>query len=263
MPIRAGDEVIAFIVEYTHATAGSGICYPSDVATAISLPIYARYNDYGGIEDYDPESLSIKLLCKDFGTDNHSKLIHNIERDTVTTTRDDHDGKANIRDVGIIMIHQFAFDDLEHTCYPGNYGINKEKVLNAFDKIKNIPDDSEFAYIKTCKWYWLTEMAIHVDILQQQSVIDIIDFVINLGDSRYEKEFAHLMDVKRKISDLLARLRKTWSAQSGKGSQSLCRKTHLALANSIRDYITQEIVEDMREAPEELYLTFLGKYEDY
>ena len=47
---------------------GAGFCHPTDVWTPVSLPILGKYNDYGAVDKYDPESVQVKQFFRWLGS---------------------------------------------------------------------------------------------------------------------------------------------------------------------------------------------------
>lgn len=74
MPIKHGDDVVFLILEKSHKGArgeGSLGIYPTDFWTPHMLPVYAKYNDYGSIEDWQDSELPIL----DFIVKNYKKTL--------------------------------------------------------------------------------------------------------------------------------------------------------------------------------------------
>ena len=56
LPIVYGDEIVLIIGYYfNNMTKSNATVYPTDKFTPLFLPIKGKYNDYGGIEDYDKD----------------------------------------------------------------------------------------------------------------------------------------------------------------------------------------------------------------
>ena len=49
--IMRGDEIVAFVCKFDNKKCGRYFYYPFDVYVPIVLPVYGRYNDYGGVDD--------------------------------------------------------------------------------------------------------------------------------------------------------------------------------------------------------------------
>ena len=48
--IICGDEIVAFVCKFYNKRCGRYFYYPFDAYVPIALPVYGRYNDYGGID---------------------------------------------------------------------------------------------------------------------------------------------------------------------------------------------------------------------
>ena len=49
--IMRGDEIVAFVCKFDNKKIGRYFYYPFDAYVPIMLPVYGRYNDYGGLDD--------------------------------------------------------------------------------------------------------------------------------------------------------------------------------------------------------------------
>jgi len=67
LPIHAGEPVVAYLVAVSQHIDPNGSCYSMEPAYPVSLPIRARYNDYGSIEEVNLLDPVVQLTAKAFG----------------------------------------------------------------------------------------------------------------------------------------------------------------------------------------------------
>jgi hypothetical protein len=117
LPINAGDEVVAFLIgfySYNDNPSKSGYCYINDIATPLTLPIYGRYDDYGGIEDVE-DTYVLEVMRRQFNLPDGTNVLEwindRVERDEVTVEwnlfKDQEPRKVG---VGLWMVHRHIFD---------------------------------------------------------------------------------------------------------------------------------------------------------
>lgn len=237
LPIKAGEKVVAFIIEYaSYDQLYSGTCYPWDYARPISLPIYAEYDDYGGIEKFDEDSLAIKHLLHLFNTGDIVKLIDNIERDRQTVISTKVQKEVG---VGLVMIHQDIFDKLVST-HGSAYdsltpGVNKKEIIQ---DIVNYTDTDYNANFHT-NFVFDT----YVGITERQHYINMLDFTLQQKSTERVHEFVDSFCKIMAIERDMSALRKIWLGPSGKGSQSDEYNRHLFLSGLISEHARLRIKE--------------------
>lgn len=269
LPIITGEPVVGYILEYfSHEDERdySGSCYPTARATPFGLPIYGTYDDYGGIESVDDNSLAVKYLLHLFEETDSEKLLRSIERDKVTrpSTR-----VHETCGVGLVMINRHIVDSLVAAHIPTKYDVEVDKVIDGlknmreFDKRKaslqkvlkeggDVSDDDVGRLLGVVTSS--SQLGLHVDILEEKDYIKMIKFVLDQDDDKIANEFAELLRQDKIIRDSIYTLRKLWIGQSGKGSQSRDYRTHLILADAIKQHIFNSF-----DGPQDAYLTLLGK----
>lgn len=78
-PINSGDEIVLFPLASNvfapKSLSGAGCCYPHDVYHPLTMPVFGKYNDYGGIEEIEGntenytkffQALDIKSSAEEF-----------------------------------------------------------------------------------------------------------------------------------------------------------------------------------------------------
>jgi len=230
LPIEAGERVVAFIIEYASFSDGfnySGCCHPTYHARPISLPIYAEYDDYGGIEGYDENSIAVRLALDLFKESNFGELICSIERDKKTIMSDKTNKEVG---VGLVMIHESIFDALADSNAHNN--IVEQRIK------QGIADLHEHGYLG------FFEM---VDVFDQRQYNNMFDFVRKQNDNKIESEFVNLVCKSIAIQKDMSDLRKIWFAPSGKGSQDCDLERHFLLSEQIGEHISKKEAEAEEE----------------
>ena len=278
LPIMAGEPVVGFIIVYSSFEDEknfSGTCYPEDRARPISLPIYGVYDDYGSIEEIDPNTLSSKHLLNMFGESDIHDLIRDIERDN-RTIQCNRVGK--IGGVGMVMIAGSIYDKLVRAYKPGKYArkyvpdehkiisglkATREHIERKAEWQKQLKEGGPDALDRDTLSLLIgirplsSQLGLHVDILEESDMSDMIEFVIGLTDKHDEsiaRELAVGLKERWVLRAQMGSLRKLWLGPSGKGSQSRDYKTHLILADAIKEHIFSSF-----DGPEDMYLTLLGE----
>jgi hypothetical protein len=260
LPIEYNDPIVAFFISHIgKAKDFSGSCYSVDKAFPISLPITAKYDDYGSIKDFDHSDLSIIHMEKVF-----NKTIDNILEDTQNEELAKVENQIN-DNFGLVMVHQEIYDTLITRAAIGRE--NTRKLVDDSLKYlaKCVKDDDEkqikskgrFVGLNRSFDRWTITQGIDYDYLAPLEKIIKEKFRIYLA--RNADLDGILEQIGKQITDrilfnfALSKLRKTWLPQSGKGSQSSEIALHIILANA-----TKKVAIKNKE-PNELYWGFLSK----
>ncbi len=263
LPIMTGESVVGYAIEYSsfgyNSGAYSGLCYSNDIARPLGLPFYGKYDDYGGIESIDDSSIAIKYLLHLFEESGLTELIEDIERDKKKIISNMTDKEVG---VGLVMINRDIFDRLIASHIPTKYDIKIDEVINGLKDIREFDKKKESLSRVLQKDEEIvmgfagspSRLGLIVDILEEKDYRKMIQFVIDQGENdKIAKEFAELLYQNRIIQTMMNKLRKLWIGPSGKGSQSRDYKTHLILAEAIKEHIFKSFDE-----PEEAYCCLFG-----
>ncbi|KKL64329.1 hypothetical protein LCGC14_2166140 [marine sediment metagenome] len=259
LPIMAGEPVVGYTLEYfsyKDEKDYSGSCYPNAKANPFGLPIYGTYDDYGGIESVDDNSLAVKYLLHLFGETDSEELLRDIERDNRTRSSTRMDEECG---VGLVMINRHIVDRLVAAHIPTKYDVEIDKVVDGLKEMREFGKRKASLH-KILKedgdmMTFSSQLGLHVDMYEEKDYTEMIKFVLDQGDDdKIANEFAELLRVDKIIRDAMYRLRKIWIGQSGKGSQGRDYRTHLILADAIKEHIFSSF-----DGPEDAYLTLLGK----
>ncbi len=204
-----------------------------------------------------------------FGETDSEELLRDIERDNRTRSSTRMDEECG---VGLVMINRHIVDRLVAAHIPTEYDVEIDKVVDGLKEMRefdlkkedlqkvlkeNGPKSlSHETVSRLLGWrHSASRLGLHVDILEEQDYNKMIKFVLDQGDDdKIANEFAELLRVDKIIRDAMYRLRKIWIGQSGKGSQGRDYRTHLILADAIKEHIFSSF-----DGPEDAYLTLLGK----
>jgi len=276
LPIMAGQPVVGFVIEYFSWSKGkgnySGVCYPNDFANPFAMSFEGTYDDYGGIENVDSDSVAIKYLLNLFNATDPLELIRDIERDEKTITLYRTEQENN---VGLIMAHKSIVDRLVSSYTKSRYGYNVD-VDDLVSKLGDIRDfntrkddlqkaldsggpnalDREDLRVLLGFVSGPEMLGLHVDILERKDYQHMINFVILLNKEKYDKEFAQILKRDHIIRSSMHKLRKLWIGPAGKGSQSKYHSEHLKLIEAMKEHIF-----DSFRDPADAYRTFLGEDE--
>lgn len=274
LPILAGDDVWGFLIgvkwhRYSDSGDQSGYCYPTDIGFPMSLPIYGKYNDYGGMEEIK-ESYNTKIIMETYGEDyNNIKDFINdcVERDEFFLF-DDYIDKYG---VGLFMVHANLIGDLKtvNRSYEKDtvYNIAKKDGKMFFEEAPLLVDKPgsfvssmnhkyrfcEFESIGCNSKYKINNnMFVHafskfgignclVDTWEPYRTF-IIEFIKNNEcSSTIANEIIEDVANLKVVEDAMHGLRKSWIPQSGKGSQSQEFELYWKLTTAMRRYINREV----------------------
>lgn len=247
LPIVGGEPVVGYLIEYfSWGKDYSGRCYSNDLANPFGLSIRGCYDEYGSIESVNQNSIAVKYIKHLFKEDDFYELLNDIVEDG-RTIKLNRTGKEN--GVGLVMIRQDIFNSLIKSHTPTHYDVNVDKILSEFENTRKLLKNKE-SFLKkynsknhedTAFLLGMRRSAsrfgIRVDILEEQDISDLINFVLNANDKQAEEEFAKIIRDDLIMRDVVRNLRKLWIAPAGKGSQMRDIKSHLALSNAIKESV--------------------------
>lgn len=275
LPIKAGEDVVAFVIAYTNWKEGSnasGVCYSTDVASPFGLPIFGKYDDYGGVEDIDHNQLGARYLTHKFGKkpEGIQELLNTIARDNLTVVSPQTGKTAG---AGQVMILRSIYDTLlaDHrvTGFDLKYEPSLETIVEGFEavrvrkerlkklemsQVKDVQERKEALRGVMDLIDIASMMGVHIDILERDSFNEMATFVMEANSTEMEQEFAELVIQMHKLRWSMGWLRRMWIGQAGTGSQNLGYRKHLVLIDAMKKHIM-----DSFDRPEDAYLTLLGK----
>lgn len=272
LPILVGDDVWGFLigVNWGRSDSGdqSGYCYPTDIGFPMSLPIYGKYNDYGGMEKIK-ESYNTKIIMESYGEEykNIEDFINDcVERDKFFLFNDYIDKYG----VGLFMIHANLIGDLKAV----KRSYEEDTVYNIAKKdgktfFKEAPDlvgktrpivnslYSQYSFIDfeavSCSSKYKHNNNLFVNSFSRHISNCIVDawepyrnFIIELVKNNERSSMVineMIEDVAnlKVVEDAIYGLRKSWIPQSGKGSQSQEFELYWKLTTAMRRYINKEL----------------------
>jgi len=261
LPIMAGEPIVGFTIKYEMYSDAikdySGTCYATDYAKPFGLPIYGTYDDYGGIKDVCENSITIKYLSYLFNKSNVKELLNCIEQDQIEI-------KSNILKknvgVGLVMINRSIFDCIISSHIKNDYDPDKDKIISGLKNIRNknivkYPTISKKDYDDLLDIFSLaSQLNVSVGILEEQDYNDMIKFIVAQNNDEVDKEFAELLYNKHILCSEMYSLRKLWIGPSGKGAQNRNYRSHLVLAEAIKEHIFNSF-----DSPEDVYCNLLGE----
>lgn len=280
LPILAGDDIWAFLIgvrwgRYSDSGDQSGYCYPTDIGFPMSLPIYGKYNDYGGI-DRIKENYNTKIIMDAYGENykNIESFLNDcVERDKFFLFNQ----YIEKYGVGLFMVHAELMDDLKSAKV--SYG----KKVTVYNTVK-----------KDAEYFFQDAPAILEELNKTESKLRSKGFFTGIETLErkcrkveYTNWFAHrfsgmgsncivdswepyrdfimgLLKDKKTLSDQTVKelivdtanlevvnssmhsLRKGWIPQSGKGSQSEEFDFYWKLTTGMRRYINK-IIDERKE----------------
>ena len=277
LPILSGEKVVLFVLKHQkHAETNSGgFCYPWDQWFPISMPIYGEYNDYGGVENFTgPHEMAFTHLMSDninFKIDeeelNHNRL--NGKPANLDELINDYIERGVYKDIGFMMVRQDVFDTLleniKHLRL--QYRKGAELFVSKYEQeIKQLKEELEEKYPDVFKdekrkldfpysLHHFNEGAGNIFIEAVSSSADgwylMKSLVMEVAKSN-NLELADAIIDLISMQIMLLRLRKHWTIQTGKGSQSEEFEMHNVLAKKVIS-ITEDMKRRYLEHEEEDY----------
>jgi hypothetical protein len=255
LPIHAGDEVVALLIEVLkqepedQMEGQSGTCYASDFAFPITAPFEAIYNDYGGLEEIKETALT-DLIKTRFEAECLETFINDVvERDECI--------KANGNAVGLWMVHRSIWNTLTKSGFKSGWGdedLYNEALVDFpkwYESLQNALKDNERT------WFWEIGSnrehpftnCISPDFSDGIYIKNALRPVMDLMKS-YAKEGLSHDDPKvqvlvqplvelRVMRATMGSLRKIWFPQSGKGAQNSSYGWHKALWDASKAVVDQ------------------------
>jgi len=259
LAIRYNSPVVAFLTAHEDISEMgrnySGYCYSTDPACPISLPVKAKYNDYGFIEKYDEKDLPARHIRRLFG-----KSLDDLCEEL-------HDGKLIIKNgikghagVGMVMINEHIYNTaINKISYVDKNKVKAEIIkdielklsiekMSADDKLKTIFGTLDITRAGSIAQYGSDRVFLN-------SILEMAIEDIKKSPKKKDKilnSYAEQMADRVAVASAMSNLRKTWLPPCGKGSQDDNAKGHMILASAIREAALLD-----RE-PEELYYMFLS-----
>jgi len=276
LPIKDNEAVdFLIILNQGFFTDASGFCYLTGYASPMSFLMSGSYNDYGSVEDIEdnlPSKLFLKLfreklsegLIQITSDDYYDKevfgdneidymnfqiqdIINAIERDRVSMKQEVYsDAGLEIisSNMGLLMFHKDILSSMINT--PQDkidsfnekltlfFNKNKEKIASISKNKESLPFIEKYSPFLGRD---IDELRIFKDInyIHADSFKTYIKYIENETDSGI-----HFLKMRALII-LFINLRKSWSAQSGKGSQSDNGEVYMELANKVIEHVTKDM----------------------
>jgi len=287
LPIRHGDPVVAFITaqggwEPTKHRARASFCYPGDEEEPISLPIKARYNDYGSIEDWSVSDVAVLMIEKMFDSpldEIISRIMDHMRDDYgLSIQRDMTDIGRGVKDypISMLMMHGGLYDKLIAKYSPMLREENTMDLHAHFEtgeKLKALSEKKKKSKLTEVEKVLLESESLHrltESIAMMGTNRDALRFSgVNLREvlkavwldapkkkrKKLVEEYSTLRTELQALEAAMMYLRRAFKASSGCGSQDFSIKHHLEFADMVKDTIIGTF-----DNPEDLYNYMLNDY---
>ncbi len=253
-PIHAGEPVVAFPVlleSHGRPHLGGGFCEPTDLAQPLTPGIRGSYNDYGGVEDLEPQQLSSFRAWLELAADQalfvgergrparfesddvQSWLNEHVERGKLFV-RTSASRKPALRPVGMMLVHRKLHDDLviakgkERPWRNPRSTVRKDVEAGLLATLEAPRLDNETAM--------LARMALSS--LVAESPMFYKAFVQAQGRRKRNPALRDVVDL-RLLNYVLHELRAHWGVCAGVGSQSSFSTLHDALLGFMRGHLVE------------------------
>lgn len=307
MPIRWEDPVVlVFLAKVDQSTdSHNGFCYTNAIWTPKFLPVFGKYDDYGGVENIEEnwntrfildrlrDELTQVRLSQPHRVTQDPDDLHNdvkaeqLDLDSFTLQdlmEEIHDDKVWVPGVkgrlplGWCMMHRWAWDHLTQVMerdWRDNLTLDTVKSHgdayyqamwerhNAAPSAENVAGGWLFKWRRqlvdhTNVFSIMDESGYHMDGYYVASGIKAYgDLLWNLAEQQTPLDHEQVQHCLQLLGEHLILinnmgvLRKFWSPQAGKGSQTTAYKRHLALhelcVSKIQDRMQEEWAEDYQE----------------
>lgn len=232
-PILEGDDVYFVFTSASETDSHpNGFCYPTDPAIPISLPMLAKYNGHGGVNDITIDDYTesfLEYIKEQINKDNirispdHNENIPNSDSLTliefaklVERGRCLYDEFVGFRTVNLSLINKSTIDDFipqvditDELDYSG--GILSKRWLNETINILNSSNREKIFMLDDTPYGRalnnMTEIKIHLNRVFRTNKYTEVPFIDKLWLLMF-------------MNNLLSSLRKTWALPSGSVSQS-------------------------------------------
>lgn len=235
LPIHHGEDIVFYILRENRLRDcpgfGAGICYSDELFSPLGLPIYGKYDDYGGIEKIQNPRIAETIV--------RAANFNGSFEDMLSAIGDNHRDDENLAALGwtalrgysTMMFHRFAVDLIvEHvkTEQKDTYKRYEEEIQLHLDHLK-LKD--ELAAIGHSLVSSLQRMLNNSD--------SVMSVLLDFEDAAPEV-------LRHKIFDIgMNCIRKPWMPQAGAGSQNEGLSMYRNLAKAVIDYTHRN--EDLRD----------------
>lgn len=258
LPIFYGDDVRVFILKNKTEVRGAGVCHIDEILRPIGLPIKAKYNDYGSVDDiiidWNSEFILAKLKSElgpeiKYDMDDHKTnyeydledIFRGIERSNCRKIlRGSFDGE-DFKELPLcfVMIHESTYQQILTYMYDYKswyYDVTiKEHIKSKHEEFVNRFKSEEFALGLEFPFTSNSDIRLGYCTDYNKYLMD------NINDS--DKILTELIDFDL-LSTFMAYTRKVWMIQSGAGSQDDGLEQHKVLGKIILDYCDKNLEHD-------------------
>jgi len=226
LPIHHGEDIVFYILQENSFREspgfGTGICYSDELFSPLGLPIYGKYDDYGGIEKIQNPRIAETIVRA-------ARFTGSFE-DMVSSIGDNHRSDDNLAALGwtalrgytVTMFHRFAVDlivEQVKTEQKDTYKRYEEEIQLHLDHLKLKDELSSLGHSLVS--------SLHRFFRNSDSTLEFL----------FDSEETAPEILRHKIFDIgMNCIRKPWMPQAGAGSQNEGLSMYRNLAKAVIDY---------------------------